>query len=166
MYQCVCDVCACTSQSTAVSSQFSPSMGRALSWPVAMPWEAVNQFNGLWRPSLLWEVPSPRQGSWTKTEGRKRLGTWSKHGACIHFFLLLTMVVMWQSALTTLASLSMGCHLELWAGIYPCSPYIAFGEQQKWNQDPGGAANWPWESNSKQKGDTWFSGFVSQFSHV
>lgn len=166
MYQCVCDVCACTSQSSAVSSQFSSSMGRALSCPVAMPWEAVNQFIGLWRPSLLWAVPSPRQGSWTKTEGRNRLGTWSKHGACIHFFLLLTMVVMWQSALTILASLSMGCHLELWAGINPYSPLHCFWGATEMKPGPWGAANWPWKSNSKQKGDTWFSGFVSQFSHI
>lgn len=92
------------------------------------------------------------RGPELKQKGEIRLGTWSKHGACIHFFLLLTTVVMWQSALTTLASLSMGCHLELWAGINPCSPLHCFWGATETKPGPWGAANWPWKSNSKQKG--------------
>lgn len=167
MYQCVCDVCACTSQSSAVSSQFSPSMGRALSWPVAMPGEAVNQFNGLWRLSHLWAVPSPRQGSWTKTEERNQAGH-MEQARRMHSFL---------------SALDYGCHVTVCShhsgfsvnglppgtmgwNISPCSPLHCFWGATEMKPGPWGAANWPWKSNSKLKGDTWFNGFVSQFSHV
>lgn len=92
------------------------------------------------------------------------------HGASMAHAFISFCSWLWLSCDSLLSPLWLLCQ---WAATWNYGleythvpPYIAFGEQQKWNQDPGGAANWPWESNSKQKGDTWFSGFVSQFSHV